>query len=268
VILAASVIGVAVVPFLLCAVAIAWTLGKVGVSVWIGGSVMGQRVPETRLQSVASFVIGFAAICFLYMVPILGFVIWGLVGVIGLGAATLAFIDAYRRENPSRPKPARPPAPPPTEPPPPSIAPADEVFPVEPEPPPATGLRSFPHAFFLDRACAFALDCALVLLVNDALDLTHTADATIMLLVAYHIVFWTWKGTTIGGIICQLRVIRVNGDSLRFVDALVRAFSSLFSIAALGLGCLWILRDPERQAWHDRIAGTYVVKVPRNYPLP
>jgi uncharacterized RDD family membrane protein YckC len=35
----------------------------------------------------------------------------------------------------------------------------------------------------------------------------------------------------------------------------------------LGLGCLWILKDPERQAWHDKIAGTYVVKVPRNWPL-
>ena len=26
-------------------------------------------------------------------------------------------------------------------------------------------------------------------------------------------------------------------------------------------------RDEERQAWHDRVAGTYVVKVPRNFPL-
>jgi len=24
-----------------------------------------------------------------------------------------------------------------------------------------------------------------------------------------------------------------------------------------------MLRDPERQGWHDKIAGTYVVKVPR-----
>ncbi len=43
--------------------------------------------------------------------------------------------------------------------------------------------------------------------------------------------------------------------------------AGLFSIAALGLGFLWILRDPERQSWHDRIAGTYVVSVPRSWPL-
>jgi len=30
---------------------------------------------------------------------------------------------------------------------------------------------------------------------------------------------------------------------------------------------LWIARDPERQAWHDKVAGTYAVKVPRDYPL-
>jgi uncharacterized RDD family membrane protein YckC len=49
---------------------------------------------------------------------------------------------------------------------------------------------------------------------------------------------------------------------------LIRGLSGIFSIAVFGLGFLWVLRDPERQGWHDRIAGTYVVKVPRNYPLP
>ena len=83
----------------------------------------------------------------------------------------------------------------------------------------------------------------------------------------YHIGFWTWKGTTVGGIICQLRLVRVDGGAAGFADALVRGLSSIFSLAVLGIGCLWILKDPERQAWHDKIAGTYVVKVPRNWPL-
>ena len=56
----------------------------------------------------------------------------------------------------------------------------------------------------------------------------------------------------------------VDSDTLQ---ALVRGLSSIFSLAVLGIGCLWILRDPERQAWHDKVAGTYVVKVPRNWPL-
>ena len=28
-----------------------------------------------------------------------------------------------------------------------------------------------------------------------------------------------------------------------------------------------ILKDPDKQAWHDRVAGTYVVKVPRDWPI-
>ena len=85
---------------------------------------------------------------------------------------------------------------------------------------------------------------------------------------AYFVAFWAWKGTTIGGIICNIRVVRVDGAPLRFVDAFVRGLSSILSFVALGIGCLWILRDPEGQAWHDKIAGTYVVKVPRSWPLP
>ena len=59
----------------------------------------------------------------------------------------------------------------------------------------------------------------------------------------------------------------MDGTRLRFVDALVRGLSAIFSLALFGLGALWILKDPERQAWHDRVAGTYVVKVPRNWPI-
>ncbi|MBW8895733.1 MAG: RDD family protein [Acidobacteria bacterium] len=55
---------------------------------------------------------------------------------------------------------------------------------------------------------------------------------------------------------------------MRFADALVRGLSSVFSVAALGIGCLWMLQDPEKQMWHDKIAGTLVVKVPRHLVLP
>jgi uncharacterized RDD family membrane protein YckC len=106
-----------------------------------------------------------------------------------------------------------------------------------------------------------------VLIAQQLLDFTRRDSSFFLLLLAYHIGFWTWKATTVGGIICQLRVVRVDGRRLGFADALVRGLSSIFSLAVVGLGALWILKDPERQAWHDKIAGTYVVKVPRNYPL-
>ncbi|HEY7500848.1 MAG TPA: RDD family protein [Vicinamibacterales bacterium] len=280
VVLIASVVGLAVVPFLIAAIVIAWTVGKIGVSLWIGGSMIGQPVPETRVQSAVMFTLGFATICVVYMVPILGFIVWGLVGVLGLGSATLAFMTAYRRENPARPKPA--PAPRGDDDMPPSPRQPETIDPIPLDTPPierpiasapvartvaAGNAALFPRASFGERIVAFALDVALVLIINGAFRLVDDDGGPFALLLAYHIIFWTWKGATVGDIIMQLRVVRVTGEPLRFGDALVRGLASVFSILILGLGMFWILRDPERQAWHDKIAGTYVVKVPPSYAL-
>jgi uncharacterized RDD family membrane protein YckC len=72
---------------------------------------------------------------------------------------------------------------------------------------------------------------------------------------------------SVGGIICQLRVIKVDGTRMSGGEALVRSLGSIFSLAVFGIGCLWVLRDPDRQSWHDKMAGTVVVKVPRNWPV-
>ena len=55
---------------------------------------------DNRLYAIGTFVLGFIIITAAYMVPILGFVTWTMMGVFGLGASTLAFVAAYRRENP------------------------------------------------------------------------------------------------------------------------------------------------------------------------
>jgi uncharacterized RDD family membrane protein YckC len=128
-------------------------------------------------------------------------------------------------------------------------------------------LLTFPHAPFRDRLAAGVLDLILVIIVNQMLMPRGGPNTFLLALLVYHVGFWTWKGTTLGGIICRLRLVRVDGSPLQFVDALVRGLTSLFSLAVIGLGFFWILRDPERQAWHDHIAGTYVVSVPRTWPI-
>ena len=294
VLLAVSVIGIAVVPFVLCALLLAVIIGKIGFARWIGMSVFRQDEPENRAQSIRSFLIGSAVMCIAYMVPILGFVTWTLAGVFGLGAATLAFFSAYRRENPKAPRKVK--TPPPVDPGvvPPSDAastgappanvmaatalPPDEPLyaaiaaPSDPVPPPvATELVMLPRAAFLERLAAFTLDLVLVMILVNIFDFDRyhrdwPASAFLIALM-YHVGFWTWKGTTLGGIICQLRLVRVTGGSVQFADALVRGLTGIFSLVVLGLGFLWILKEPDRQAWHDRVAGTYVVKVPRDWPI-
>src|SRR6185369_13486904 len=201
VLLAVSVIGIAVVPLVLCALLVAWVIGKVAGTRWIGMSVLPFS-PQNRAQTITAFVIGFVLITAAYMVPLLGFVTWTMMGVLGLGASALAFVAAYRRENP-------PPVP------------RDAVSPprvrrvldrpvedskmnlenssfVLPQPGAAVEttasslLLSLPHASFRDRVAAGVLDLILVLLAWQLLNQFRGARAFFLVLLAYHIGFWTW----------------------------------------------------------------------------
>ena len=281
VILAVSIVGIAVIPFLLCALIGAAFLGKASVARAIGG-LSGFDEAGNRMRGIGAFVIGFALLCVAYVIPVLGFVTWALTSVMGLGAAVMTFLELYRREVPAVSRVAPPPIPgdagvvmpPPAG----GSVPGAAVFATTPADTVAAGMApppiptaavavAFPYARFRDRLAAFALDLILVMLAVQLLDPRQEGRAFFLGMLVYHVGLWTWKQTTVGGIICQLRVVRTNGNRLTFADALVRGLSSIFSLAVAGIGVLWILRDPERQAWHDKIAGTYVVKVPRNYPV-
>jgi len=56
-------------------------------------------------------------------------------------------------------------------------------------------------------------------------------------------------------------VVRNDGDALTFRDALLRYLSAIVSLAALGLGFLWVLIDRDNLAWHDRISRTRLVMI-------
>lgn len=300
VLLAISVIGIAVIPFVLCALLAAGVLGRIGFARWIGMSLLPQSDPADRGQSLRSFAIGSALMCAAYMVPFLGFIVWILAGVFGLGAATLAFYGSYRRENPRPPKKAVQPPPAPID----TTAPIVPAVPFQtvdssrlqagdlhlqagdsqPQPqadvvdvnqaavPDQGSLLALPKGTFVERLAALALDTIVIFILAQLLDLDRyyggmNERLVLLLALAYHVTFWTMKGTTLGGLICQLRVVRTDGRKLEFPESLIRGLTGIFSLAVVGIGFLWILRDPERQGWHDRVAGTYVVKVPRAYPM-
>ena len=127
-----------------------------------------------------------------------------------------------------------------------------------------------PRAMFRDRLAAFIVDIIAVGMVAAFLGAIFDFDGPgpfFPLLLVYLIACWTLKQTTLGGVVCHIRLVRVDGMPLSFADSLVRGLAGIFSLLVVGLGALWILRDPERQAWHDKIAGTYVVKVPRTWAL-
>ena len=85
--------------------------------------------------------------------------------------------------------------------------------------------------------------------------------------VIYFAALWTWRGTTIGSLLLKLKVIRTDGTPITFTVAIVRSLLSMFSVIALFLGFLWAAWDKEKQTWHDKIAGTVVVKMPSVFNL-
>ena len=268
-ILTVSVIGLALVPFLWFALLIAGLIGNVAAARWIGSRVLSEESPHNRLQAARSLGIGLAAIILVCMVPVVGLTAWALVGLLGLGAAATALVAGLRRENP--PSPAPTPAPPTAEsgsdtPDGGAAEPSDAEAAPAASPTAGGDLSSFPRATFLHRLGALLLDLLLVTVITLPFSHGHLGRSFVLLLV-YRVALWSWKGTTVGGIICRLRVVRMDGKPLAFTDALVRGLASILSAAAAGLGWLWILWDPERQAWHDKIARTLVVRVPTGWPL-
>jgi uncharacterized RDD family membrane protein YckC len=77
----------------------------------------------------------------------------------------------------------------------------------------------------------------------------------------FHILFWMRGGQTIGMRSWRLKVLRDDGEKLRFKDAVLRYLAAILSWSALGLGFIWVLIDKDGLAWHDRISKTRLVLI-------
>ena len=78
-------------------------------------------------------------------------------------------------------------------------------------------------------------------------------------IVIYYLFFWALFGFTPGKLLLGLRIVRQNGNKIGLGRAIVRFVGYWISIIPLGLGFIWIILDPKREAWHDKLAGTHVI---------
>jgi uncharacterized RDD family membrane protein YckC len=65
---------------------------------------------------------------------------------------------------------------------------------------------------------------------------------------------------TIGKMIVKLKVIDLYGKRMSVLRSFFRCITTIISILPIGLGIWYITTDPKKRAWHDLIAGTYVIK--------
>jgi len=80
---------------------------------------------------------------------------------------------------------------------------------------------------------------------------------------AYFVVSWSRGGQTIGMRAWRLRVVDARGDSLTWLRASARFAASLLSLLAVGVGFAWCLFEPDRRGWHDLLAGSRVIRLPK-----
>jgi len=130
---------------------------------------------------------------------------------------------------------------------------------------------SGPRAGFGARLGAALIDNVMLLAVFVVvLLLTNVAVAYAVLLIG-GAVYWSLMeggptGQTLGKKALSIRVVDFNtggaiGGGRGFLRYIGRIPSSIFY-----LGYLWMLWDPQKQTWHDKIAGTVVVPT-SSYPV-
>jgi uncharacterized RDD family membrane protein YckC len=84
---------------------------------------------------------------------------------------------------------------------------------------------------------------------------------TWILPVAAVIWFWVAKQATPGKMLLSLRVVDAKtGGSLSVGQSIARYLGYFVSSIPLGLGLIWVGIDSKKQGWHDKIAGTVVVR--------
>ena len=73
--------------------------------------------------------------------------------------------------------------------------------------------------------------------------------------------FWLTYRATPGKIATKLEIVdALTGNNMSKGQAIGRYFAYILSALPLGLGFIWIGIDKRKQGWHDKLAGTVVVR--------
>ena len=75
------------------------------------------------------------------------------------------------------------------------------------------------------------------------------------------IVFWSYKSATPGKMVTKLTIVDANtGGKPSTAQFIGRYLGYYVSIIPLFLGIIWVGIDKRKQGWHDKLAGTVVIR--------
>lgn len=83
------------------------------------------------------------------------------------------------------------------------------------------------------------------------------------------IAFWATKQATPGKLAISAKVVDAEtGNSPSLGQFIGRYFGYFLSVLPIFLGIFWVAFDSRKQGWHDKLAGTVVVRPKNRAPKP
>jgi uncharacterized RDD family membrane protein YckC len=270
-----TIIGMLAIPVVGLALLTALWFGKLIMLGWIGRRLL-QAFKMQEVHWALAVLVGGVIATLLYTVPVIGLLSYKLLQFIGFGAVLYTLLLMFRKPALQTGR---------------SGTPSSNTAAFTPTGVSDSGGEAAPNtvqagttpdadtpehatpAGFWPRMAALAVDVVLVAIISNMLNFNMfnfggvLEHSLLLSLAIYGAVMWKFKGSTVGGIVFHLQVQRIDGRELDWPTTVVRALSCFLSLMALGLGFIWIAIDSEKQAWHDKIAGTRVVRLPKGKSL-
>lgn len=103
----------------------------------------------------------------------------------------------------------------------------------------------------------------LVAVANDAVYGAAVRTILFLELYGFFVYFWISRGQTLGMLAWRLALRTDDGAPLTLAQATLRFFGAAVSAACFGLGYLWVLVDPKRRSWGDRLSASHIVRLPK-----
>lgn len=140
------------------------------------------------------------------------------------------------------------------------------------------------YAGFWVRAGALLIDAIIMIIVlfiplifiygEEYLDGEHLIygfwDVILSYVVPFIATLWFWLKfcATPGKMATKLKVVDAKtGGQLSIGQAIGRYFAYIVAMLPLGLGFIWVGIDKKKQGWHDKLAGTVVIKTNEREPV-
>jgi uncharacterized RDD family membrane protein YckC len=124
-------------------------------------------------------------------------------------------------------------------------------------------------AALIDTVCVLVITLPLMRLIYG--EVSATRDALILgpwdVVINYLfpaiavILFWIYKSATPGKMVLRLKIVDAKtGERPSTAQLVGRYFGYYVSTIPLLLGLIWVGIDKRKQGWHDKLAGTIVIR--------